>query len=42
MNKIKFKNSIGWYVESVKLDMEAGKIIERIPRTSPQKYSIKK
>jgi len=39
-NRIKFKNSIGWYVESVKLDMEAGKIIERIPRTSPQRYSI--
>jgi len=29
MNKIKFIGSIGWYMESVKLDLEANRQIER-------------
>lgn len=28
-NKIKFEGSLEWYLESVKLDLEANKIIER-------------
>ncbi len=37
-NKIKFEGSLEWYVEWVKLDLEANKFIERISKTSPQKY----
>jgi len=36
-----FKGSIRWYVEVVKLDMEARKMIERIPNTKPQMYRLK-
>jgi len=32
----KFNGSIGWYYTTVKLDLEARKIISRIPGTSPQ------
>ena len=35
-----FEGSIPWYVESVKLDLEARKVIERIPRTKPQLYGL--
>ena len=38
----KFEGSIGWYVETVKLDLEARNIIERIPKTKPQLYRLKK
>jgi len=41
-NKIQFKGSLGWYVEWVKLDLEAGKIIERITNQSPQKFRLSK
>ena len=37
----KFEGSIGWYVESVKLDLEARNIIERIPKTKPKLYRLK-
>ena len=37
----KFTGSIRWYVEIVKLDMEARKMIERIPDTKPQMYRLK-
>ena len=40
-NKIKFEGSIQWHMEWVKLDLEANKIIERVARTSPQKYTLK-
>ncbi len=30
-----FDGKVGWYVVTVKLDLEARKIIERVPRTSP-------
>jgi hypothetical protein len=31
-----FDGSIMWYVTTVKLDLEARGLIERVPRTSPQ------
>lgn len=36
-----FTGSIRWYVEIVKLDLEAKKVIERIPDTKPQMYRYK-
>ena len=33
--KNKFDGKVGWYVVTVKLDLEARKIIERVPKTSP-------
>lgn len=41
-NKTKFEGSIEWHLEWVKLDLEANKIIARMPKTSPQKYVLKK
>jgi len=38
----KFEGSVIWYVVSVKLDLEARNIIERIPKTSPHKVRMKK
>ena len=35
-----FDGKIGWYVVSVKLDLEAQKIIERVPKTSPHKLRM--
>ncbi|MCP4583554.1 MAG: hypothetical protein GY839_18245 [candidate division Zixibacteria bacterium] len=35
-----FEGSIRWYVEVVKLDLEARKIIEKIPNTKPQMYRL--
>lgn len=37
----RFEGSINWYVESVKLDLEARNIIERIHATKPQLYRLK-
>ena len=36
-----FDGKIPWYVVSVKLDLEARHIIERIPKTSPHKLRMK-
>jgi hypothetical protein len=36
-----FEGSLAWYLEWVKLDLEARKIISRIPGTSPQQYRVK-
>lgn len=48
MNKIaiaelnhKFSGSIPWYVVTVKLDLEAREIIERIPNTRPHELRMK-
>jgi hypothetical protein len=40
--KGKFQGSIPWYVVTVKLDLEARGLIERIPNTSPHILRIKK
>ncbi len=37
----KFSGSIPWYVVTVKLDLEARGIIERIPNTSPHRLRIR-
>jgi len=36
-----FQGSVGWYVESVKLDLEAKEVIERIKTTKPELYRLK-
>lgn len=36
-----FDGKIGWYVMSVKLDLEVRGIIERVPKASPQKLRLK-
>jgi hypothetical protein len=38
--KGRFSGNISWYGETVKLDLEARKIIERTP-SKPQKYRLK-
>jgi hypothetical protein len=38
--KSKFSGNISWYAETVKLDLEARKIIERTS-SKPQKYRMK-
>ena len=38
--KQKFRGSIPWHLEWVKLDLEARKIIKRVPNTTPQEYMI--
>ena len=37
-----FDGSVAWYVVTVKLDLEARAVIERIPKTSPHKVRMKK
>lgn len=37
-----FDGNVSWYVVSVKLDLEARNLIERIPKTSPHKIRLKK
>ncbi|MFK8105176.1 MAG: hypothetical protein AB8G15_21870 [Saprospiraceae bacterium] len=36
----KFDGSIPWYVVTVKLDLEARDILERIPKTSPHQVRL--
>lgn len=36
-----FDGKVVWYVVSVKLDLEARNIIERIPKTSPHQLRLK-
>ena len=40
--KGKFEGSISWYFTTVKLDLEARKVIERVPKSTPQKIRLKK
>ena len=35
-----FDGKIPWYVVTVKLDLEARKVLERIPKTSPHKLRL--
>lgn len=35
-----FDGKVGWYIVSVKLDLEARNIIERIPKTSPHQIRL--
>lgn len=37
-----FDGRVNWYVVTVKLDLEARGIIERIPKTSPHRVRLKK
>lgn len=39
-NGTKFQGSLPWYLEWVKLDLEARRIIKRVAGTSPQQYEI--
>ncbi len=34
------EGSLRWYAEWVKLHLEATKVLERIPKTSPQRYVV--
>jgi len=36
-----FDGKVRWYIVTVKLDLEARNIIERIPKTSPHKLRMK-
>jgi hypothetical protein len=36
-----FRGSIGWYTTIVKLDLEARRLIERIPDKKPQHLRLK-
>ncbi|HEX7572745.1 MAG TPA: hypothetical protein VF514_06600 [Bacteroidota bacterium] len=36
----RFQGSLAWHLEWVKLDLEARKLIRRVPDTSPQEYMI--
>ena len=40
--KIKFDGSLNWFLEWVKLDLEAQGIIKRVPKTTPQKFMLNK
>jgi hypothetical protein len=37
-----FEGSIGWYVETVKLDLEARNLIKRITTVKPELYRLNK
>lgn len=37
----KFDGSVPWYVVTVKLDLEARGVLERIPKTSPHELRLK-
>lgn len=38
--KESFDGKVGWYVVSVKLDLEARHLIKRIPNTSPHRIAL--
>ena len=38
--RTEFQGSLPWYVEWVKLDLEARKVIKRVASTSPQEYVL--
>jgi hypothetical protein len=41
-DKILFEGSIPWYVTTVKLDLEARGVIERVPGPGEQKLTLKR
>lgn len=38
----KFEGSVAWYVVTVKLDLEARGLLERVPKTRPEVYRLAK
>ena len=36
----RFDGKVAWYVVTVKLDLEARKVIERVPKTRPQRIKL--
>jgi len=38
----KFDGKIGWYLMAVKLDLEARKVIKKVPNQSPQRLTLVK
>lgn len=40
--KGRFEGSIPWYMECTKLDLEARKVIERVPGTTHDVYAVKR
>ena len=36
----RFDGSVSWYVTTVKLDLEARQVIQRVPKTSPQRLRL--
>jgi len=40
-NKIKFTGAVGWYMESVKLDLEANRLIERYKDKTRLMFQLK-
>ncbi len=38
----KFEGKLTWYMVTVKLDLEAKGIIQRVPNTKPQKYRLRR
>ena len=39
-SKTKFDGSVGWYMEWVKLDLEATKVIQRLSEKTPHKWKV--
>jgi len=39
-DRTEFHGSLPWHLEWVKLDLEARKVIKRVPTTSPQEYML--
>ena len=35
-----FEGSVKWYLETVKLDLEAGGVVERVPGSRPQRLRL--
>jgi len=40
--RLKFEGSVQWYTEWVKLDLEANRMLRRVPGSEPQKYTLAK
>lgn len=40
-NNIQFEGSVGWYMESVKLDLEANNVVERVKDKDGLRFKLK-